>query len=63
MGLQQDFVQQLSVHIGQSEIAALIAPGQLFVVQAQQVQHGGLQVVDVYGSFGDVHAEVIGGTQ
>ncbi len=56
-------MQYLSVYVCQSKVATLIAPGELFVIQSQQVQNGGLQVVDVDGAFSDVHTEVIGGTQ
>ena len=36
-----------SVHVGQAEVAAGVAVGELFVVEAQQVQDRGVQVVDV----------------
>ena len=35
------------MHVGQAEIAALEAVGQLGVVEAEQVQDGGVEVVDV----------------
>ena len=37
----------IPVHIRQPEIAALEAIGQLRVVEAEQVQNGGVQIVDV----------------
>jgi len=35
------------MHIGEAEAAALVLVGEFRVVDAQQVQDGGLQVVDV----------------
>ena len=34
------------MHVGQAEVAAGVAVGQAFVVEAQQVQQRGVQVVD-----------------
>ena len=42
-----DFLRHLAVNIGQAVVAARVAVGQLFVVEPQQVQDGGVQVVDV----------------
>ena len=50
----------MSVHVGQAELAALIGVGQPLVVQAQQVQDRGLQVVDVDRVFDDVEAQFVG---
>ena len=46
--------------VGQSEVAALIRVRQSFVVDAQQVQNRGLQIVNVDSIFGDVDAVVVG---
>ena len=43
----------MAVHIGESEIAALIAIGKTFVIDAQKVQNRGVEVVDVNGILGD----------
>ena len=43
----QDVPDDLPMHVGQPVVAALEAIGQLLVVQAQQVEDGGLEVVDV----------------
>ena len=47
-------------HVGQAEVAALEAVGQPRVVEAEQVQHRGVQVVDVDPVLDDVEAEVVG---
>ena len=49
------------MHIGEAEVAALEAPGELFVVEAELVEQGGMKVVDVDPAFGDAEAEFIGG--
>ena len=59
----QDFFHDMSVDVGQAEVSAGVVEGELFVVQAQQVQNGGLQVVNVDGIFDDMEAEFIGGSQ
>ena len=46
-GLRQQLRHHVSMHVGQAEIAALEAVGQLGVVEAEQVQDRGVQVVGV----------------
>jgi hypothetical protein len=57
---QRDSCQQLlhdfAVDIGQSEIAALEAERQPRVIEAQQVQNRGVQIVHVHGFRGDVES-------
>ena len=48
------------MHIRQAEVSALELERQAFVVDAQAREHGGVQVVDVDGVFGDVVAVVVG---
>ena len=48
--------------IGEAEIAAAVAVGEAFVVEAEQVQHGGVEVVDVDGVVLGAEAEVVGGS-
>ena len=48
------------MHIGEAEVAALIAEGQALVVESEQIQHGGVEVVRVDRVFGDVEAEIVG---
>src|SRR5438552_978285 len=45
--LGKNFVHDSSVNIRKPEIAAGVAIGQLLMVEAEQMQHGGVQVVDV----------------
>ena len=53
---RQQTVYDASVYVRQTEIAALVAIGQFFVIKAQQVQQRGLQVVDVDFVFHDAKA-------
>ena len=48
------------MHIRQPEIAALEPVGQLRVIEAEQVQQRGVQIVDVDRVARDVEAEVVG---
>src|SRR5947209_1959793 len=48
------------MHIRQAELPALIAVGEGFVVDAAEVEHCGLHVVDVDAVAGDIPAEVVG---
>ena len=57
---RQHVLHHLAVHVGQAEVAALEAVGQLLVVEAQQVQDRRLQVVDVDRFLGGVEAQVVG---
>jgi hypothetical protein len=43
--LRQQFVHHSAVHVCQAEIASRVAVGKRFVVESQQVQHGGVNVV------------------
>jgi hypothetical protein len=44
--LREQFLYHLAVHVRQAEVAPLEAVGQLRVIDAEQVQDGGLQIVD-----------------
>src|SRR5262245_37646412 len=44
----QQIANHVAVHVGQAEVAALEAIGQLLVVDAEAVQDRGVQVVDVH---------------
>ena len=39
-------VNHLAVYIGQAALDAVVVVGQPLVVQAEQVQHGGVEIVD-----------------
>ena len=45
---------------GEAEVEAEVAEGETFVIDAEELENGGLEVVDVDGVFGDVEAEVVG---
>ena len=49
------------MHVGEPEVATLKAVGEQFVVNAHQVQNGGVQVVHMDTTFDDVRAKVVGG--
>ena len=49
-----------AVDVGEAEVAARVAVGQLLVVDAEQMQNGRVQVVDVDAVFDGVHAELVG---
>ena len=55
----QDARHQLAMHVRQSEVSALIAVGQSFVVNSQQVQDGGVEVMNVNWIADNVDAVVI----
>ena len=60
--LRQDVVDDVAVDIGQPEVAAAVAISQTLVVESDQVQNRGVQVMDVDLVLGDVKAELVGGT-
>ena len=49
------------MHIRQTIIAPGVAIGQLFVIDAEEVQDGGLEVVNMNGGADDAVAEVVAG--
>ena len=57
--LSKDRLNDLSVDIGQAEVAALVLEGKSFVVDAQQMKHGGLKVMDMHVVFDNIYAVVI----
>jgi len=58
--LRDDVVHDLALHVGQPEIAAGVVVGQLFVIEAEQLQHGGMEIVDVDGLVHGLKAELVG---
>src|SRR5262245_43304758 len=56
----QHFPDDASVDVGEAEVAALKLEGQPLVVDAEEVQDRGLEVVDVNGILGNVVGEVVG---
>ena len=46
------------MHIGEAVVAATVAIGKTFVIEAHEMQDGGVQVVDVNFVFDGVPAEL-----
>ena len=63
MSSRQQLLHHVAVHVGQPEVAALEAEGQLRVIEAQQVQDRRLQVVDVDAVLDGDEAELVGGAE
>ena len=55
----EDFLNDLSVHIGKAEVTPLASKGQLLVIKTEEVQNRGVQVMDVNGILHRVEAEVV----
>ena len=60
--LGEEGLYHFAFDIGQAEVAAGIAVGQRFVVEAEQMEDGRVEVVDVDFSLGDAQADVVGGS-
>ena len=58
--LGQYRLHDISVHVGEPVMAALIFEGQLRVVDAKEVQNRSVQIVDVDGVGRDVVGKIIG---
>src|SRR6202030_4157320 len=56
----ENALDHLAGGIGQAVIATLVVEGELLVVDAEQVEHGGVEVVHLDRVFDDVVAEVVG---
>ena len=46
--LRNQLLHHLAMHIGQPEVAAGVAIGELLVIEAEQLQDRGVQIVDVH---------------
>ena len=51
----------VAVDVGEAVVAALVTESQLFVIDAKEVEAGGMEVVDVDQVLGDTEAEFVGG--
>src|SRR5262249_55005141 len=56
----ENSLHDMTMHIGQAIVPALVLEGQSSVIDAQEMQDGGLEVMDVNRVLGDVVTEVIG---
>ena len=45
--LRDEAVDNVAVDVGEAEVAAAVAVGEALVIEAEEVEHGGLQIVDV----------------
>ena len=60
LSLRQDPVDDFSFYVGEAEVAAGVAVGEFLVVDAHEVEDGGVEVVEVDGFVFGVVAVVIG---
>ncbi len=58
--LREDLLDHMSVDICQAAVDAVVVEAQFLVIQPEQVQRGGVQVVAVGGILGGFEAEVVG---
>src|SRR5262249_11154702 len=59
--LGQHLLDDLSRHVGQPFVPAVVQEGQLFVIEADQVQERGVEVVDRDAIFDGAETELVGG--
>ena len=60
MGSGEHPVYHFAADVGEAEVAAIKAVGDLEVVEAEEVEEGGVEVVDVDGVSGDAPADFVG---
>ncbi len=46
--LSQDLLHHVAVHVSEAEVAACILEGEAFVIEAEEVQNGGVHVMHVH---------------
>ena len=50
--LNKDILYHVAVHVGEAEVAALVAVGEFAVIDPELVQDGGVEVMDVHCAWG-----------
>ena len=60
VGSREDLPHHLAIDVGEAEIAPLVAPRELLVIKTEEVQDGGVEVVEVDLSGDRTEAECIG---
>lgn len=60
--LGEQRLDDVAVDVGEAEMAALEFIGETEVIDAEAMENGGVEVVDIHGVTGDVVAEVVGFT-
>ena len=53
------FLHQFSVHVREAKIATLESVGEFFVIKSEEMQQGGMQIVDVHFVAGGVEPELV----
>ena len=61
-GSCEDLLNDMPMHIRQAALNAVVIVAKLFVVETEQVQRGGVEVVAVARVFGGFEAEIIRGS-
>lgn len=56
----EDAFDDFPVDVGEAEVATTVSVGEFFVIEAHEVEHGGVEVVDVDFVFNGGKAEVVG---
>jgi len=56
----ENLFDDVSVHVGETEVPSCVAVSELFVVESHDVQDGGMEVVDVDQVFHNVVTDVVG---
>ena len=59
LSLGQNLVDNFAVNVGQPAVDAVVAKGQPLMVDAQQVQNRGVQIVAVGAAFGGLIAKLV----
>src|SRR5687767_14890924 len=59
--LRDDFMDYFAADVGEAEVAAGVAVGEFLVVEAEEVENGRVQVVDMDGILGGFETELVGG--
>lgn len=54
-------MRHLAVHVGEAKIAATVVVGETLVIDAHQVEEGGVEIVDVHAVLHGCPAELVGG--
>lgn len=55
-------MDRAAAEVGEAVVAAVVAVGEFFVIEAEEVEEGGVEVVDVDFVFDGFVAELVGGT-
>ena len=58
----EEVADDAAADVGEAEVAAGVAVGEAFVIEAEEVEDGGVEVVDVDGVHGGAEAEFVGGS-